>query len=277
MSGSVLGKYFNMANLKRWAGAAAVAVGIGLAAPAAAADSHAGLRNAPDPDQDCTAVIVKQPKAAAKPAVPHVHRKPVAKPAVPKDTEEKADKPAPRKVVHKPRPHHSAKPTATSSDKTMWECQPKPAEGTPLQSYPKGGPTPKWADLVPGFRPGVPLPQLPPPPTGVIARPATDDCVNLDNLLKDRDGHYLPNRVERAKEDLPELFEKCKIPDITETPRVPPTDRPTTPVISPPTDTPPTPIPEPGTLALVGSRWQRSLLARNPRKKMVTAIKKAFD
>ncbi len=281
MSGSVLKKYFSGENLQRWAGAAAVAVGVALAAPAVAADNPSGLRSTPDPDQDCTAVSVKQ--KAATPAAHKVHRKVVAKPAVANDAEGHEDKPKPRRVVRKPHIHHPAKPTAASSDKTMWDCQPKPAEGTPQQSYSKDGPTSPFAGLVPGFRPGAPLPQLPLPlPPSSVAPPLSpppprDDCVNLDALLKDKNGQYRPDKVAQVKRDFPELSEKCGLPDL---PNGPPTERPKPPtdgpqIPPPPRDDLPNPVPEPGTLALVGAA-AAALLARKPGN-AVKAIKKAFD
>lgn len=287
MSGSVLKKYLTVENLQRWAGAAAVAVGVGLAAPAVAADSPSGLRSTPDPDQDCTAIVVKQ--KAATPAAHKVHRKVVAKPAVANDAEGHEDKPKPHRVVRKPHIHHPAKPTAASSDKTMWECYPKAAVGTPQQSYSKDGPTPRFADLVPGFRPGAPLPQLPLPlPPSSVAPPLSpppppppprDECVNLDALVKDKQGQYRPDKVAQAKRDFPELSEKCGLPDVPGVPNVPPIERPKPPTdrppILPPRDDIPNPVPEPGTLALVGAA-AAALLARNPRK-AVTAIKKALD
>ena len=278
MSSSVLKKYFNMANLQRWAGAAALAVGIGLAAPAVAADSPSGLRSAPDPDQDCTLIVVKQPTKVATPTVHHhVRPKPAPKPAVAETVKKHEDKPKPHRTVHKTHRPHPAKPAVATPDEIKWECHPKPAEGTPQQSYRQDGPTSPFAGLVPGFRPGAPLPQLPLPlpPTGVV--PPRDECVNLDDSLKDNQGQYRPDKVAQAKEEFPELSQKCGLPDF---PNVPPPERPKTPtdgpqITPPPRDDIPTPVPEPGTLALVGAA-AAALLARNPRK-AVTAIKKAFD
>ena len=267
MSGSVLKKYLTMENLQRWAGAAAVAVGVGLAAPAVAADSPSGLRGTPDPNLDCKEVTVKQAAKPATPAVRPVRPKPAPKPAVAEGDEDKP-KAAPKKRSHRP------KPAAATPEKTMWECQPR---GTPLQSYPKGGPTSPFAGLVPGFKPGAPLPQLPLPlpSTGVV--PPRDECVNLDDSLKDNQGQYRSDKVAQAKEEFPELSQKCGLPDF---PNVPPPERPKTPtdgpqITPPPRDDIPTPVPEPGTLALVGAA-AAALLARNPRK-AVTAIKKALD
>ncbi len=284
MSGSVLKKYLTMENLQRWAGAAAIAVGVGLAAPAVAADSPSGLRGTPDPNLDCKEVTVKQAaKPATPPAVhPVVRPRPTSKPAVAEGDEDKP-KAAPKKRIHRP------KPAAATPEKTMWECQPR---GTPLQSYPKGGPTSPFAGLVPGFKPGAPLPPflrppvaaLPPsggtplPPTGVAPPPPQgDQCVNLDALLKDNQGRYLPDKVAQTKGDFPELSKKCGLPDF---PNVPPPERPKTPtdgpqIPPPPRDDIPNQVPEPGTLALVGAA-AAALFARRPGK-AGAVIKKAFD
>lgn len=291
MSGSVLKKYLTMENLQRWAGAAAVAVG--LAAPAVAADSPSGLRGTPDPNLDCKEVTVKQAAKPATPAVRPVRPKPAPKPAVAEGGDDKPKAVVPKKPIHRP------KPAAATPEKTMWECHPKPAEGTPLQSYPEGGPTSPFAQLVPGFKPGAPLPPflrppvaaLPPsggtplPPTSIAPPlspppPRDDVCVNLDNLLKDKQGQYRLDKVAETRRDSPKLAEKCDLPNVPVVPNVPPIERPRTPtdgpqIPPPPRDDIPNQVPEPGTLALVGAA-AAALLARRPGK-AGAVIKKAFD